>query len=121
MRSEIPDWIERRYEILWDSFGDKTFRFEDAAKVLMDRNKDAWEQVPVFLSELRKAGLLSVESDVRDARQKLYRLQSRNAKIAEKLGRGDIDALLKRAADLIRTRVDYKFILILLFMKRISV
>jgi len=120
MRSEIPDWIERRYGILWDSFSDKTFRFEDAAKVLMDKNKDAWKQVPVFLSELRKAGLLSVESDVRDARQKLYRLQSRNAKIAEKLGRGDIDALLKRAADLIRTRVDYKFILILLFMKRIS-
>jgi type I restriction enzyme M protein len=120
MRSEIPDWIERRYEILWDSLGDKTFRFEDAAKVLMDKNKDAWEQVPVFLSELRKAGFLSVESDVKDARQKLYRLQSRNEKIAEKLGRGDIDALLKRAADLIRTRVDYKFILILLFMKRIS-
>jgi type I restriction enzyme M protein len=57
---------------------------------------------------------------VRDARQKLYRLVSREEKIVEKLGRGDIDALLKRAADLIRTRVDYKFILILLFMKRIS-
>jgi type I restriction enzyme M protein len=27
---------------------------------------------------------------------------------------------LKKAADLIRTRVDYKFILILLFLKRIS-
>ncbi len=120
MKSEIPDWVERRYEILWGSFGDKTFRFEEAAKILMDKNKDAWEQVPVFLSELRKAGLLLVESDVRDARQKLYRLQSRNEKIIEKLGRGDIDALLKRAADLIRTRVDYKFILILLFMKRIS-
>jgi type I restriction enzyme M protein len=37
-----------------------------------------------------------------------------------KLSRGDVDALLKRAADLIRTRVDYKFILILLFLKRIS-
>lgn len=120
MKSEIPEWIERRYEILWDSFGDKTFRFEEAAKILMDKNKDAWEQVPVFLSEMRKAGFLSAESDVRDARQKVYRLQSRNEKIAEKLGRGDIDALLKRAADLIRTRVDYKFILILLFMKRIS-
>ena len=120
MKSDIPEWIERRYEILWDSFGDKTFRFEDAAKVLMDKNKDAWEQVPVFLSQLRKAGFLLVESDARDARQKLYRLQSRKEKIAEKLGRGDIDALLKRAADLIRTRVDYKFILILLFMKRIS-
>jgi type I restriction enzyme M protein len=120
MKSEIPEWIERRYTILWDSFGDKTFRFEDAAKLLMDKNKDAWEQVPVFLSELRKAGFLLVESDVRDARQKLYSLQNRNEKIIEKLGRGDIDALLKRAADLIRTRVDYKFILILLFMKRIS-
>lgn len=120
MKSDLPDWVERRYEILWESFGDKTFRFEDAAKLLMDKNKDAWEQVPVFLSELRKAGFLLAESDARDARQKLYRLQDRNKKIIEKVGRGDIDALLKRAADLIRTRVDYKFILILLFMKRIS-
>jgi type I restriction enzyme M protein len=120
VKSEVPDWVERRYDILWDSFGDKPFKFEDAAKVLMDKNKDAWEQVPVFLSQLRKAGFLLSESDVRDARQKLYRLKSRKAEIVEKLGRGDIDALLKRAADLIRTRVDYKFILILLFMKRIS-
>lgn len=116
----MAEWIDRRYSLLWEAFGDKTFRFEDAAKVLKEKNKDIEEQVPVFLSQLRKAGFLSAESDARDARQKLYRLHSREAKIAEKLGRGDIDALLKRAADLIRTRVDYKFILILLFMKRIS-
>ncbi len=120
MKSDMAEWIDRRYDILWEAFGDKTFRFEDAAKVLKEKNKDTEEQVPVFLSQLRKAGFLSAESDARDARQKLYRLHSREAKIAEKLGRGDIDALLKRAADLIRTRVDYKFILILLFMKRIS-
>jgi len=36
------------------------------------------------------------------------------------LSRSDIEGLLKKAADLIRTRVDYKFILILLFLKRIS-
>jgi type I restriction enzyme M protein len=120
MKTDMAEWIDRRYSLLWDAFGDKPFRFEDAAKLLMEKNKDAWEQVPVFLSQLRKAGFLSAESDARDARQKLYRLHSREAKIAEKLGRGDIDALLKRAADLIRTRVDYKFILILLFMKRIS-
>jgi type I restriction enzyme M protein len=120
LKSDMAEWIDRRYDILWEAFGDKTFRFEDAAKLLMEKNKDAWEQVPVFLSQLRKAGFLSAESDARDARQKLYRLHSRESKIAEKLGRGDIDALLKRAADLIRTRVDYKFILILLFMKRIS-
>jgi len=120
MSKDIPSWVGRRYEILWEAFGGSTFRFEDAAKVLMERNKDAWEQVPVFLSELRKAGLLFVESDVRDARQKLYRLRSRDEAFKETLGRGEIDALLKRAADLIRTRVDYKFILILLFLKRIS-
>jgi type I restriction enzyme M protein len=120
MNKDLPDWISRRYNILRDVFGDKPFRFEDAAKVLMERNKDVWEQVPVFLSELRKAGYLFVESDVRDARQKSYRLKSKDVEFEEKLGRGDIDALLKRAADLIRTRVDYKFILILLFMKRIS-
>lgn len=120
MKSDMAEWIDRRYDILWEAFGDKTFRFEDAAKLLMEKNKDAWEQVPVFLSQLRKSGFLSAESDAKDARQKLYRLHSREAKIAERLGRGDINALLKRAADLIRTRVDYKFILILLFMKRIS-
>jgi len=120
MSKDIPSWVGRRYEILWEAFSGSTFRFDDAAKVLMDKNRDAWEQVPVFLSELRKAGLLLVESDVRDARQKLYRLQSRNEAFRETLGRGEIDALLKRAADLIRTRVDYKFILILLFLKRIS-
>ena len=118
MSRDIPDWVLRRYEILFGEFGDRAFRFADAARVLMERNKDAWEQVPVFLSELRKAGLLLVESDVRDARQKVYRLKRRGEE--ERLGRGDIDALLKRAADLIRTRVDYKFILILLFLKRIS-
>ena len=34
--------------------------------------------------------------------------------------RGEIESLLKQAADLIRTRVDYKYILILLFLKRLS-
>jgi type I restriction enzyme M protein len=38
----------------------------------------------------------------------------------ETLTRADIEGILKKAADLIRTRVDYKFILILLFLKRIS-
>ncbi|MEM0114213.1 MAG: class I SAM-dependent DNA methyltransferase, partial [Metallosphaera sp.] len=105
---------------MWDAFGDKPFRFKDASSVLMERNKDAWEQVPIFLSELRKFGLLRVESDVKDAREEVYRLKSPKGESEESLGRGNLDALLKKAADLIRTRVDYKFILILLFLKRIS-
>lgn len=34
--------------------------------------------------------------------------------------REELERLLKQAADIIRTRVDYKYILILLFLKRIS-
>ena len=44
MKTEMAEWIDRRYDILWRVFGDKTFRFEDAAKLLMEKNKDAWEQ-----------------------------------------------------------------------------
>ncbi|MGC8569620.1 MAG: type I restriction-modification system subunit M [Nitrososphaeria archaeon] len=36
------------------------------------------------------------------------------------LTRGDLEAMLKKAADLIRTRVDYRFILVLLFLKHVS-
>ena len=34
--------------------------------------------------------------------------------------RDEVERTLKKAADLIRTRVDYKFILILLFLKKLS-
>jgi type I restriction enzyme M protein len=125
--SRLPDWLERRYTLLWGEFGGKAFGFEDAARILMDKNRDAWEQVPVFLSELRKAGWLFTEADEKDARQKTYRLKGRVEVVKEvfavekgTLTRGDVEGLLKKAADLIRTRVDYKFILILLFLKRIS-
>ena len=79
----MPDWLQRRYELLWSEFGSNAFGFEDAARVLMDRNRDAWEQVPNFLSELRKAGWVFVESDVRDARLKVYRLKSREEAVKE--------------------------------------
>lgn len=124
---KLPKWLETRYSILWESFGDSGFRFEDAVRVLQEKNKDRWEEVPVFLSELRKAGWLFAVADERDARQKVYRLKGRVEAVREvfaiekeTLTRGDVDGLLKKAADLIRTRVDYKFILILLFLKRIS-
>lgn len=124
---KIPRWLETRYKILWDSFGSFPFGLEDAVRVLEEKNKDRREEVPVFLSELRKAGWLSMKLDPNDARKSVYVLKSRKEMIGEllsikgeRLSRGDVDGLLKKAADLIRTRVDYKFILILLFLKRIS-
>jgi type I restriction enzyme M protein len=124
---KLPKWLETRYSILWDSFGRFPFSLEDAARVLEAKNKDRREEVPVFLSELRKAGWIETKLDPTDARKSIYRLRSREEVIGElfsigkeRLTRSEVEGLLKKAADLIRTRVDYKFILILLFLKRIS-
>jgi type I restriction enzyme M protein len=124
----IPKWIEKRHQVLWDAFQDRPFRFENAASLLKEKMQDTEEQhVNVVLSELRKRGWLRTELDPEDARKRIYQLESREKIISqiltldkEKLGRGDLDSLLKKAADLIRTRVDYAFILFLLFYKRIS-
>lgn len=123
----LPKWLERRYSILWDSFSASSFRMEDAVEVLVEKNKDKKEDIAVFISELRKAGWLKVEFDPQDSRKRLYTLKSKEHIIAqlfkidkETISRGEIEGLLKKAADLIRTRVDYKFILILLFLKRVS-
>jgi type I restriction enzyme M protein len=123
----IPNWLEKRYKILWDEYHDNDFRFEDAAKVLKEKMQDSEDQINVFLSELRKQKLLKVEFDSEDARKRIYRLENRVKIISERLSidknqltRSNLESLLKGAADLIRTRVDYSFILVLLFYKRIS-
>jgi len=123
----IPTWLEKRHKTLWESFDASPFRFDDAARILREKMHDSESQINVFLSELRKRGWLEVTADKEDARKKIYKLISREEIISETLAicknqltRPDLDGLLKAAADLIRTRVDYTFILVLLFYKRIS-
>jgi type I restriction enzyme M protein len=114
-------WIDIRYEILWEAFGRRPFTRAEALAVLSRKTQEREESINVILSELRKEGRLEVEADPSDARRKIYRL--REVKIlgeGEGLTREELDRLLKKAADLIRTRVDYEFILILLFLKRVS-
>jgi len=122
----IPAWLEKRYAILWEKYNTSQFRFDDASNLLQEKMQDSENQINVFLSELRKRGFLEVAFDPDDARKRLYTLKSRESVITEtltidkeKLTRGDLESLLKSAADLIRTRVDYTFILVLLFFKRI--
>ncbi len=123
----LPTWLEKRYRVLWEASHESPFRFEDAAKILKEKIHDSEEQINVILSELRKKGWLEVEFDPEDARKRIYKLKSNEEIISEtfaiaknQLTRGDLESLLKSAADLIRTRVDYAFILVLLFYKRIS-
>jgi type I restriction enzyme M protein len=123
---ETQPWVRSRYEKLWSIFGNKRFTREEALEALKRIEGDAFseESLNVLLSELRKAGLLAVEADLLDARRKVYMLRApKKLKdlLAEKdMSRADLENLMKRAADLIRTRVDYEFILILLFLKRVS-
>ena len=123
----IPSYLERKYSALWDEFKSSPFKMEDAVRLLEEKTKDKKEEIPVFLSELRKAGYLTITPDPEDMRKTIYTLISKEEIIKELfeegkeiIGRGEIEGILKKAADLIRTRVDYKFILVLLFLKRIS-
>lgn len=123
----IPEWLKKRHKLLWDSFQSDSFRFEDAAEVLSAKIHDDERQVNAILSELRKKGWLKVTFDPEDSRKRIYELKSTNDVMTDtfsldkdKLTRGELESLLKGAADLIRTRVDYTFILVLLFYKRIS-
>jgi len=119
-------WVLSRYEKLWSVFGDKRFTRDEALEALKRVEGPAFSEdsLNVLLSELRKAGLLVVEADILDARRKIYTLKAPkklSGLLVEKdLTRADLEGLMKRAADLIRTRVDYEFILILLFLKRVS-
>ncbi|MGV8177005.1 MAG: type I restriction-modification system subunit M [Candidatus Bilamarchaeaceae archaeon] len=123
---ELPTWLENRYLALFTKFEKREFRLEDAVKLLGESpTSDKEADVITVLSELRKAELLETKPDSKDARKKIYVLRRKEEIIGDALQKGnlsrsDIEAILKKAADLIRTRVDYKFILILLFMKRIS-
>jgi type I restriction enzyme M protein len=123
----MKKWIEKRYRALWTEFKDTPFKFENAKEVLLSVLKDDEKQVNVILSELRKDGMLNVDFDLEDARKRIYKLRSQKEIVSQmlslnegKLTRGALEGLLKKAADLIRTRVDYTFILVLLFYKRIS-
>jgi type I restriction enzyme M protein len=119
-------YLDQRYSLLWEAFGTREFTMPEAVTVLGKKKNDTATQVPVFISEMRQKGWLEVQFNKEDARKKIYTLKDR-FNLSEdihasggKLSRTDIEAILGKAADLIRTRVDYKFILILLFMKRVS-
>ncbi|NPA75096.1 MAG: SAM-dependent DNA methyltransferase [Euryarchaeota archaeon] len=111
----LKPWIARRYEYLLEHFGEEEFGREDAYKLLKDKFGDEIEEVSRILSDIKKAGLLKERVDIEDKRVKIYHLVR-----GEEFTRGDLESIMKRAADLIRTRVDYKYILILLFLKRMS-
>ena len=118
----FPMTIEPRFikafEMLRERFGrDRDFTAEEAKEIL---SRD-FVNVNEVLSRLRKAGLLKVFPDPEDNRRKIYRI-TRDSVFEEagEISRDRLIALLKQGADIIRTRVDYRVLLLLLFYKAIS-
>ena len=120
----MQEWIKKRYIKMLGGFKDKSFSFEDVSNFLFNTFHDAEEQVKNILSELKKEGYLDVERKTEDKREKIYKLKSifeiSENKINSISQKDQLINLLKQAADLIRTRVDYTFILFLLFYKAYS-
>ena len=117
----IPDWIQKRYLALCNNFKERSFKFSEAALFLNQKFEDSREQTKVILSELKKAKLLKAKKSTKDAREKIYTLVPLIQTSENRLNhKQELIRVLKKAADIIRTRVDYSFILLLLFYKRLS-
>jgi len=116
----MQNWLKERYYSLADKFKEMDFTSAEAFDYLANKHKDDKPQAKIILAELQKYGLLKARKDTIDARQRIYTLVPLIPTAKKELTRNELDSILKRAADIIRTRVDYTFILLLLFYKRIS-
>jgi hypothetical protein len=72
MEGQVPIWIIKRYKELWISFQDKEFTFEDASKLLKEKDN---KFVSVTISRLRKLGWVNVKLSKNDNRKRLYSLK----------------------------------------------
>ncbi|MFH8086981.1 MAG: class I SAM-dependent DNA methyltransferase [Candidatus Aenigmatarchaeota archaeon] len=112
-------WVSEKYFTLWKTFGDREFESEEAVRILKETNQLEEERgINVILAELKKLDLIETLLHPEDSRKVLYKLKP-IIKVKE-LTKDEVIGILKKAADIIRTRVSYEFILILLFLKRLS-
>lgn len=72
MTKEMPEWLKRYYNQLWEKHGNESFTFQIAMKEL-DISK---KMITKTLLELEKKGFLSKERSPIDYRAKVYRLIS---------------------------------------------
>jgi len=111
-------WVSIRYRLIKDKLKDIEFTKEEIEKILGSKDKGL-SNINEFISILIKEGLLKSRQHPDDARKTLYKLKEIDT-IIEHLTKDKLISLLKRGADLIRLRVDYRVLLILLFYKSLS-
>jgi type I restriction enzyme M protein len=116
----LENWVRKRYIVLLDELGDEKFTAEKAEAILRSRGLEI-ENINKLISVLRKKGLLRAEPDPNDARKAIYSfIFPSKLESAGTPGKDEILRLLKKCADLIRTAVDYKVLLLFLFYKAVS-
>ncbi|MEM5783278.1 MAG: N-6 DNA methylase [Candidatus Aenigmatarchaeota archaeon] len=120
----MKKWLSDKYFILWKTFGNREFESEEAIKILKETNQLEEERgINVIFAEFKKLDLIEILPNPNDSRKVLYKLKPiikvKELKVKE-LTKDELIGILKKAADIIRTRVSYEFILILLFLKRLS-
>ncbi|MGC9147794.1 MAG: N-6 DNA methylase [Infirmifilum sp.] len=118
---KLEEWAKIRYLILLEKLRDKEFTTEEAEDILYKQGMKL-ENIGKLFSALRDAGLILVKENPQDSRKNIYRfkLLAVTKQVSKKIDKGELLRLLKRAADLIRTAVDYRILLLFLFYKSIS-
>ncbi len=115
--TKLENRFQKAYWRLAEEFKNNPFKSNEAEDILVDIgfNKETINEV---FSELKKVGVLTAKKDKEDKRVKIYQLEIGDK--ALNITQDQIIRLLKTGADLIRTRVDYKILLIFLFYKAVS-
>ena len=111
--------FKKAYLALLEKFGTNPFTFDEAEKFLSEISEKLGTKFAnklEVISELEKAGLIEKSQSEKDRRKKIYRLRD----ITQKVGKDKLINILKEGANLIRTAVDYKVLLLFLFYKAVS-
>ena len=72
MADLLPKWITKRYILLWRKFGNDSFSYEDAKKLLKEKDE---RMISIALSALKRAGWVEVTKNPDDKRKGLYKLK----------------------------------------------
>ena len=118
---KLDNWARNRYLKLINEIGEREFTREEAEEIL-SKHGLGLENIGKLFSVLRDAGLINVREDKYDSRHNVYNFifLGTTEKAKAKVNRNELIGILKKAADLIRTSVDYKVILLFLFYKSVS-
>ncbi len=108
-------WIRIRYRILKEELGNKEFTSKEVEEILKKHNKQL-ENINELLNILVKENLLKVK---KINKQNIYQIKDKSLE-SHTLTKDQLIRALKMGADIIRSRVDYKTLLILLFYKALS-